>query len=293
MGRNEDIAWKQKLSDYARDMFGIFGSECGREWALPHSDYFEGLVGVGGKYFHRLNMDEYGSIPIPFWEMVYHDCQICYGKYGYAADTAGEYVAHHLLCARPLHYHSVPQHLYWKTGTTAIRESGTNRPPDIACFTRSDNGWAEGLHLYDVFIKNTHEILGPLHSATANDALTGFEFLAADKTLRQATYGRGRNATRVTVNFGAHEAAVSTALGGDVVLPQWGFVVAAPQFAAFYALRWGSQRYDGGALFTVRPLDGKALSESRRVRAFHAFGPGLIDWNGKTREVRREQVIEL
>ena len=33
IGRNDDIAWKIKLSDYARDMFGIFGSECGREWA--------------------------------------------------------------------------------------------------------------------------------------------------------------------------------------------------------------------------------------------------------------------
>ena len=27
-------------------IFGLFGSECGREWALPHSDFFEGLVGV-------------------------------------------------------------------------------------------------------------------------------------------------------------------------------------------------------------------------------------------------------
>lgn len=293
IGRNEDIAWKKKLSDYARDTFGIFGSECGREWALPHSDYFEGLVGVGGKYFHRLNLEEYGSIPIPFWEMVYHDCQICYGKYGYAADKAAEYVDHHILCARTLNYHSVPQHLYWKSEAARTQKRDAVAPPDIACFTRSDGGWADGMHPYDVFIKNTHEILGHLHSATAHDTLTGFEFLTPDRTLRQATYGRGRNLSKVTVNFGAKEAAVSTMLGGDVVLPQWGFVIATPQFAAFYALRWGSQRYDTGALFTMRALDGKTLSESRRVRVFHAFGPASIDWKNKTREVRREQVIEL
>ncbi len=37
LGVDGDIAWKQKLSDYARDTFGLFGSECGREWALADS----------------------------------------------------------------------------------------------------------------------------------------------------------------------------------------------------------------------------------------------------------------
>src|SRR5436190_8922210 len=32
--RVDDIKWKQALSDYARDVFGVFGSECGREWAI-------------------------------------------------------------------------------------------------------------------------------------------------------------------------------------------------------------------------------------------------------------------
>ncbi|MBM4038108.1 MAG: hypothetical protein FJ290_06295 [Planctomycetes bacterium] len=114
IGRNGDIAWKIKLSEYARGVFGLFGSECGREWALPCSDFFEGLVGVSGKYFHSLDPASLGATVIPFWEMVYHDCQVAWGKYGYAADQAAEYVAHHVLCARPLHYHSVPDHLYWK-----------------------------------------------------------------------------------------------------------------------------------------------------------------------------------
>jgi len=124
IGRNDDIAWKIKLSDEARALFGLFGSECGREWALPHSDFFEGLVGVSGRYFHNLKPESLGAKVIPFWEMVYHDCQVCYGKYGYAADHSGEYVAHHVLAARPLHYHSVPDHLYWKEKVEAKRPTG-------------------------------------------------------------------------------------------------------------------------------------------------------------------------
>ena len=89
IGRNDDIAWKIKLSDESRKLFGLFGSECGREWALPHSDFFEGLVGVSGKYFHNLKPESLGAKVIPFWEMVYHDCEICYGKYGYSANQAG------------------------------------------------------------------------------------------------------------------------------------------------------------------------------------------------------------
>ena len=92
IGRNEDIAWKIRLSDYARNVFGIFGSECGREWALPHSDFFEGLVGVSGQYYTSVKPEEVGRQVIPFFEMVYHDCQICYGKYGYRAEDAAENV---------------------------------------------------------------------------------------------------------------------------------------------------------------------------------------------------------
>ncbi len=118
LDRNGDVASKCRLSDKPRKLFGLFGSECGREWALPHSDFFEGLVGVSGRYFHNLEPAALGATVVPFWEMVYHDCQIGYGKYGYAADRAAEYVAHHVLCARPLHYHSMPEHRYWTQEAT-------------------------------------------------------------------------------------------------------------------------------------------------------------------------------
>ena len=289
--RNDDIAWKIRLSDYSREIFGIFGSECGREWALPHSDFFEGLVAVSGRYFHNLKPDDLGATVIPFFEMVYHDCQICYGKYGYAADKVAEFVAHHVLCARPLYYHSFPDHLYWKS--TGNQEKKQAPLPDIACYTRSDNGWAKGMHPLDVFLKNTYEVLGPLHSATAHNTLSKLEFMTEDFTLRQATYGQGENATRIIVNFGIKEAQVESMLGGKVTLPPWGFVIEGPHFAAFHARRWNGQEYEKGALFTLRAMDKKNLKEADRIRIFHAFGPETIKYKDSLYKVQREKVISV
>ena len=220
--------------------------------------------------------------------MVYHDCQICYGKYGYQAGEVAEYVAHHVLCARPLHYHSFPDHLYWESEGQRGQEAKEGR----ACYARSDSGWAESLHPLDVFLKNTHEILGPLHSVTAYDRLTELEFLRADGTVRQTVYGAGPAATTVTVNFGPLDTTVSSASGGDVVLPPYGFLVEGPRFVAFHAKHWNGQDYGQGALFTLRSVDDKNL-EAGGIRVFHGFGPATLRWKGRTYEVAREHVIRL
>jgi len=417
VGRNEDIAWKIRLSDYARKVFGLFGSECGREWALSHSDFFEGLVGVSGKYYHNLRPEAIGATVIPFWEMVYHDSQIAWGKYGYSPAGAAEYMAHHVLCARPLHYHTFGNGLYWEhsaaagnrldvipriTNLTPAGESSVkisyawdvrqdiasdwrvfvhfglgdkiffqdDHLPDFntskwrkgrtikigphtvgiprnirdksvdvfiglfstkdmgfravlpgcdsrsrmllgrlhlkpkvvfvpaaaaaanvdpARYVRSDSGWAKGLHPTDVFIKNTHEVLGPLHTATAHNRLTDLKFLTADRTVRLAVYGSGPTATTVLVNFGRSDAKATSEYGGEVTLPPWGFVIDSPRFAAFSASGWGGRKYPGGAMFTLRSLDNKTLSESGRVRVFHAFGDPNITWRGRDYRVQREK----
>lgn len=289
--RNQDIAFKRELSEKSREIFGLFGSECGREWALPVSDFFEGLTGVSGKYFHNLKPESLGARVIPFWEMVYHDCQVCYGKYGYSAEQAAEYVAHHLLCARPLHYHSIPDHLYWKEP----RESRPSVKPAAtagrSCFTRTDQGWAAEMHPIDAFLKNTHEVLGPLNLATAHQRLTRLEFLSADGSLRRAQYGEGDAATRVVVNFGSQEAAVDSAFGGQVKLPPWGFAIDGPRMAAFYATRWAGRDYPAGAMFAIR--SAVDLKQAAKIRVFHAFGDPAIAWKGRTHQVPREAEFEV
>jgi hypothetical protein len=286
--RNDDIAWKSQLSDRARELFGLFGSECGREWALPHSDFFEGLVGVAGRCFHNLQPETFGAQVIPFWEMVYHDCQICYGKYGYAADQAGPYVAHHVLTARPLNYHAVPDHRYWLDNA---REAAPRSTADVACFTRTDNGWTAGLHPTDAFLKTTQEVLGPLHEATANQRLVCFEYLVPDKSVRRAVYGAGPDATTVVVNFGVAVASVHSTLWGDVRLPRWGFVIDAPRYAACYVQHAAGRDYPDGTLFTVQAIEGQDLAGATKVRVFHGFGDAQFVWRGQTYEVLREEVI--
>ena len=113
--RADDMKWKQALSDYAREVFGSFGSECGREWAIPHADFFEGLTGVSGTYYHDAGLlARLGAAPVPLFEMVYRDTIALYGKYGYDVNQAAEYVLDHISIGRPLNYHSIPPHLYWK-----------------------------------------------------------------------------------------------------------------------------------------------------------------------------------
>ncbi|MCX7778357.1 MAG: DUF5696 domain-containing protein, partial [Armatimonadetes bacterium] len=95
--RSDDMFWKQELCRYARELFGIFGSECGREWGIPISDFFEGLSGVSGTYYHDANLlKKLGATVVPIFEMVYRDCIQVHGKYGYDIFNAAEYVLHHI-----------------------------------------------------------------------------------------------------------------------------------------------------------------------------------------------------
>ena len=72
MTRADDMHWKSELCDTAKEHFGLFGSEEGREWAVAHADYFEGLFShkVGHPRFARSS----GGVVIPLYELVYGDC---------------------------------------------------------------------------------------------------------------------------------------------------------------------------------------------------------------------------
>lgn len=414
--RADDMHWKQELSRYARRTFGIFGSECGREWAIPCSDFFEGLSGVSGRHYHNERLlDELGARPLPVFEMIYHDCIQIYGKYGYRPDKAAHYVLHHLLAARPLNYHQVPPGLYWKEapaetslplapGTPRVEPLGARRfritypwtvrgpvsgswrvfvhftdangrirfqndheprpaldqwkpgpqttgpfevsiptsvkgPLDIRvgvcnaqglgraalqgnddgeqrylvgrlqlaadslrleeiraaapqregdAFVRADNGWAEGCHPVDRFIKNTHEVLGPLNRLSALLVMTDYRPLAPDGRVLQSAFGDGR--ITVTVNLGNEPHAYQSARWGRCVLPPDGFLAEAPEFLAFLASEFQGLAYDRPSLFTLQSLDGRALPDSAQVRIFHGFGDSRLKWSGEAVEVRREQV---
>jgi hypothetical protein len=292
--RAGDMKWKLALADYAREQFGVFGSECGREWAIPHCDFFEGFTGVGGRSFHDEKLPgKLGGVVVPLFEMVYRDTIAMYGKYGYELNRSAEYVLSQMLLGRPLNYHDIPAHLYWRRETGSWGEN----PPvakggDPALFVKGAGGWTEGMHPLDRFVKNTYEVLSPLNELTAQLRVSGHAFLSDDQKVQRIIFGSKRKKMTVIVNAGAAEFQCGSTLGGTVVLPPYGFLIESPEFVAFHALTWKGIQYPSPVLFTLRSLDGLALTQSLKVRVYHGFGDANLAMSKGTVAVAREAVLD-
>lgn len=139
--------------------------------------------------------------------------------------------------------------------------------------------------------ENSGEILPALREIIATMPMTRHEFGSADHQVQRAVFGDGPGAVEVIINAGVTEFRHKTRLGGDVVLPVFGFVVEGPAFVAFHASRWAGVDYDVPALFTLRSLDGQALAISRCVRIFHAFGDALLNFAGAIRHIERRAIV--
>jgi hypothetical protein len=291
--RADDMKWKQELSDYGRHIFGVFGSECGREWAIPHSDFFEGLTGVSGDYYHNTNLTtKLGATVVPLFELVYRDTIAMYGKYEYDPHKAAAYVLNHISLGRPLNYHSIPEHLYWKSALDAATpDPAPASGKDPALFTRADNGWAAGMHSMDRFVKNTYEVLSPLNELTSRVPMTGHVFLTPDRKVQRTTFGQGRDAVIVVVNAGDADYACDSRAGGKLRLPPNGFLIDSPSFAAFYARDCNGVVYETPTLFTLRSLDSRPLRNSRKVRIYHGFGNDQIRVGKTLLHVQREEMF--
>ena len=286
--KSDDIHWKIVLSDYARDVFGLFGSECGREWAVPHADFFEGLASVSGNYYHQLDIEGLAGRVVPFFDMVFGDGIVIHGKYGYKPETMAEQVIHHVAMGRTLYYHSLGSHLYWlddPKDELPFPDSGL----DAAVFTRAHQGWAEGLCVWDRFIKNTQEVLGPLNKRTSEVLLDTYEFLDKARLIRWTTFGNG---ITTLVNGSEADYPFSSKLWGEVTLPPYGFFVEADDFVALYARSWNDTKFDSPALFTLTALDNKPVQESRKVRCFHGFGDTTVNLWDTMHTIRREAVLK-
>ena len=75
MARADDLGHKTELCRVAQKHFGLFGSEEGREWAVPCAEYLEGLLS------HKTR-PEAGEIVVPIFPLVYGDCINLYTHQG-------------------------------------------------------------------------------------------------------------------------------------------------------------------------------------------------------------------
>ncbi len=105
MTRQDDLEWKTKLCLLAKQHFGLFGSEEGREWSVPCADYLEGI-------FSHQTASPPGSV-IPLFPLVYSDCVQIMTHQGDRIGPGDEKkMADHVLFAEmPLP--SFGGHLYW------------------------------------------------------------------------------------------------------------------------------------------------------------------------------------
>jgi len=175
-----------------------------------------------------------------------------------------------------------------RPGIVQVSEPAAPSMADPTCFARADNGWAERLGRTDRFIKNTFEILSPLNRFTGGQEIAAHEFLDAQGLVQRTTFSGG---TQVLVNLGQEVYEYSVKGDRAIRLPPYGFVINSPGFVAFHALDWGGLSYSRPVLFTVRSLDGKPLSSSRRARVYHGFGDERIELWRKVRSVRDEAVV--
>jgi len=415
--KSDDIKYKQELSDYSRNLFGTFGSECGKEWAIPHADFFEGIAGVKGRYYHSKDLlSRLGAVEIPLFNMIYHDCIAAYGKYGYDMNAAGDYVLSHISAGNHLNYHAIMgNHLYWKgskiwklplspsvqkfekkgprkfaitydwkvngqlkeeweifthftdsIGSIKFQNDYTPKPEmskwkqgtvkqgpfivtipdglngkfdvmtgvygaqngarvvlqgerdgegrykigtveidkedikflqpenmseieeaDLSVFCNAENGWSEDMNVFDIFLKNTHEILSPLNEITAKMLITDFAYLSPDYKITKTVFGS--NEVITVVNRSNRDFKYICKNGIATILPPLGFVIESPEFIAFHATSWNGLNYDKPVLFTIRTLDKKPMSQSKHIRVFHGFGDTRIKIGKNIRKVKKEK----
>lgn len=286
MRRLDDLHWKTRLCLLAKKYFGLFGSEEGREWAVPCADYLEGI-------FNHQTESPTGQV-IPLFPLVYSDCVQLTTHQSYRIGPGDEKkVADHILFAE-MFLPKFGSHLYWKTAPRGpVGSLDVSRDGHVAfvaaeaetseLWSRADNGWGEDLCVTDRVIKNVSEVLSPLNQVTAESPLSCHEFLTPDRLLQRTCF----NDLTITV---AYEKPASV---GDNKIPPYGFVIEGPTLIAFCATRYNGVDYARPALFVARSLDGQPIRSSAKVRIFHGFGDPHIRLFGKEFTVGREDTVSL
>ena len=149
--RTQDREYKRQLLDYLCSLGLVVGSEDGQDWALPKMHYLEGITGP-----------EFG-LPVPLWNLVYHECAVCYRHQG--RTYANEFRASFL---QDLLYGNPP---IWTIGSS----------------------WQESYPQIRESLKAAR-----FHGRVACERMVSHEFLTSDRQVQRSSFESGAS---VTVNF--------------------------------------------------------------------------------------------
>ena len=258
----DDLLYKQQLCDYLRGQFGLFGSEDGREWGVAHADYIEGLMS------HRTHFQQPNDtdIIIPLFELVYGNAIPIYAHQSDRPrpDNPGYILDHILYAEMPVYYFG--NHRYWTS------PAGDFRAPEDAQ-GRLVFAHKAGYGLTDGFIKNTYEVLSPLHRLTALLPMTDHRFLKPNRKAESTRFGKD---VEITVNYDTSDLVLKNA-----VLPQYGFLIESPTLVALHARSYRTIQFTQPTMLVVQSLDKKNLKSSGNIRMYRAFGDYLVKWNGR------------
>ncbi|MFB3787891.1 MAG: DUF5696 domain-containing protein, partial [bacterium] len=214
--RQDDLHYKQALSQYASRLFGVFGSENGMAFGVPVAHYFEGLLS-GAPLI--ANFPEPGAYEVPLFPLIYHDAIALFTHQGdrVGPGDARRILKHLVQGTMPLYL--IGPHRYWETPQPEPDPADPNY-----CFARGGSGWGEGKPVMDRFIKNTYSFLSPFAEAVATLPMTQHRFLLDDRSVEFSQFGRH---WQVVVNYGPRDFRY-----GQTLLPPMGFIALGPDFLA-------------------------------------------------------------
>ena len=163
--REQDLQFRLNLLNNINERGLIIGGERGTDWALPALAFCEGLSGGGTGYHYGVAYRT--GITIPLFYLVYHECVVGYWQHGtpYGREDHVNHVLLDLLCAQP-------------SSWSIEYEQWNDLKP---------------------LIKETYDLLNPLHTNTAHSAMINHEVLSKDFMVQKSTFDNG---TMVWVNYG-------------------------------------------------------------------------------------------
>ena len=182
--RTQDVQNKAAILEYLQSLGLVTGAEAGTFWGIPHVDFYEGMMGT------RV------VLPVPLFNLVYHDCVVVYWQHG-----------------SPYNYESPRGNVHDHILTGLIHGNSHN----YCVAAHNFPGWKDLIVAVDRITRDFHRHVAMLE-------LVEFAFLSPDLLIQTSKFEDG---TRVVVNHALQDELVEVD-GKKLNIPYRGFYICYP-----------------------------------------------------------------